>query len=82
MVDYDRARAVEKCQSKRWYETKEAAEAEMDRLARFPSNKPHFQYQCAICDLYHLTTKPTNPGKDAFFRGLEENYRARIRGRR
>lgn len=52
----DRARMLEICRSKLWFES-EAEAIKASKRIRAESGKKLEYYPCAVCRLYHLTSK-------------------------
>ncbi len=77
---YDRAKFIEKCQSKGWYES----QAEALQHAIYVGNRdgPRLRpYQCVICRLWHLSKKGLDLFKREALERMEAEYQAEARRR-
>jgi uncharacterized Fe-S radical SAM superfamily protein PflX len=73
---FDRAKHLEKCRSKLWYDTEEhakqaAASLEPRHWMRF------YPYRCVFCQLWHLTSKQPSKYAHEHLARKEAEYRAR-----
>lgn len=73
-VNYNRPYHVDKCRSKKWFESREEAEVFAEEMQSVWKTTA-FVYQCAICGLWKLTTKQIRPKLNAWYHEQEILYR-------
>lgn len=74
MIEYDRAKHVEKCRSKQWFNTvEEAQEMASNQLKVWDQRM--VAYRCHICNLFHLTKRIKTDFVRKEFKRQEEEYR-------
>lgn len=73
---YNRAEHIEKCRSKRWFESKAEADLFAEQTAKH-LKIPFWSYRCSICGLWKITQNKNC--KSGWFDQQEMRYRRSIK---
>lgn len=71
-----RGELIEICRSKLWFESEKDAQMKATTLIRYLLLYP---YQCAFCELWHLSSSKPDPRKSQGLRNFEKRYRESIK---